>query len=177
MLLPLILLAIGAVIAGFTLRDWFIGEDWHEYWGNAIFVVNNGEILQRMEDLPGLVGYAPLIAGAIGIATAYIMYISRPEWPAQWANRFPPIYQFLLNKWYFDELYNAIIVQPYRRLSQNLWQVGDVTIIDGVPNGLAILTADGSAQVVKIQTGSIAVYAFAMLIGLVLLVTMFLLFQ
>jgi NADH-quinone oxidoreductase subunit L len=70
-----------------------------------------------------------------------------------------------------------VVIQPYRRLAQALWQVGDVTIIDGVPNGLATLTSDGSAQVVKLQTGSIAVYAFAMLIGLVLLVSVFLLFR
>jgi NADH-quinone oxidoreductase subunit L len=174
MLFPLIVLAIGAVIAGFSLRAWFIGDDWHAYWGSAIFVVNNGEILRRMEDLPGWVGYAPVIAGPVGIAIAYVMYIYRPELPSKLAGQFAPVYQFLLNKWYFDELYDAIIVQPYRRLSMNLWQVGDATIIDGVPNGLATLTADGSAQVVKIQTGSIAVYAFAMLIGVVLLVTIFL---
>jgi NADH-quinone oxidoreductase subunit L len=133
--------------------------------------------MRRMEDLPGLVGWAPVIAGPVGILVAYVMYIQRPDLPAQLANRFPPLYQFLLNKWYFDELYDAVLIQPYRRLAQALWQVGDVTIIDGVPNGLATLTSDGSAQVVKLQTGSIAVYAFAMLIGLVLLVSVFLLFR
>jgi NADH-quinone oxidoreductase subunit L len=164
------------VIAGFTLRAWFIGDDWQEYWGHAIFLVNNGEIMRRMEDLPGFIGWAPLVAGPLGIVVAYLMYIQRPQFPAQLASRFQPVYQFLLNKWYFDELYNFIIVQPYIRLAKTLWQVGDTTIIDGVPNGLATLTADGSAQVVRIQTGSIAVYAFAMLIGVVLLVTIFLLF-
>jgi NADH-quinone oxidoreductase subunit L len=87
------------------------------------------------------------------------------------------VYRFLLNKWYFDELYDAVIVRPLLALSRLLWQVGDAQIIDGIPNGLASLTADGSAQVVKIQTGSIAVYAFSMLIGLVVLVSVFLLFR
>jgi len=92
------------------------------------------------------------------------------------AAAFPAGYRFLLNKWYFDELYNFLFVRPYRWLAQELWQIGDEKIIDGIPNGLAALTADGSAQAVKIQTGSIAVYAFAMLIGLVALVGVYLLF-
>jgi NADH-quinone oxidoreductase subunit L len=90
------------------------------------------------------------------------------------ATRFRPIYLFLLNKWYFDELYNAIFVRPAVWLAREFWQVGDVTIIDGVPNGLAALTQDGSRQAVRLQTGSIAVYAFTMLIGLVGLVSIFL---
>jgi len=92
-----------------------------------------------------------------------------PSVPALLAARFRPLYLFLLNKWYFDELYDAMLVRPTFALARVLWQVGDATIIDGVPNGLATLTADGSAEVVKLQTGSIAVYAFAMLIGVVVL--------
>ncbi|MEA2773877.1 MAG: NADH-quinone oxidoreductase subunit, partial [Acetobacteraceae bacterium] len=91
------------------------------------------------------------------------------------AEQFGGIYRLLLNKWYFDELYNVIFVQPALRLARLFWQVGDVTIIDGVPNGLAELTADGSKQIVRIQTGSLAVYAFAMLIGVVVLVGIFML--
>ncbi|MFI4981921.1 MAG: NADH-quinone oxidoreductase subunit L, partial [Nevskiales bacterium] len=90
---------------------------------------------------------------------------------------FRGIYLFLLNKWYFDELYDAILVQPIFRLARTLWQTGDATLIDGVPNGLATLAVDGSRQAVKLQTGSLAVYAFSMLIGVVLLVGIFLLFR
>ena len=86
-------------------------------------------------------------------------------------------YDFVLNKWYFDELYDRVFVRPAARLARLLWQVGDATLIDGVPNGIAALTTDGSAQVVRIQTGSIAVYAFTMLIGLVTLVSIFLVFR
>ena len=96
-----------------------------------------------------------------------MFYVVAPSLPAQVASHFRPLYLFLLNKWYFDELYDAVLVRPSMALARVLWQVGDATIIDGVPNGLATLTADGSAQAVKLQTGSIAVYAFAMLIGLV----------
>ena len=103
------------------------------------------------------------------------MYIGNPLLPVRLAESFGPLYRFLLNKWYFDELYNVIFVQPALRLARLFWQVGDVTIIDGVPNGLAELTTDGSKQVVRIQTGSLAVYAFAMLIGVVVLVGIFML--
>ncbi|MBV9783856.1 MAG: NADH-quinone oxidoreductase subunit L, partial [Acidisphaera sp.] len=137
----------------------------------------NNHVLERMEDLPGLVGYAPLITGALGIGLAYFMYMAYPTLPAMLAKRFAPIYRLWLNKWYFDEIYDAVLVQPYLRLSRLLWQVGDATIIDGVPNGLAGLTVGSSSEVVKLQTGSIAVYAFTMLIGLVLLVSIFLLFR
>ena len=89
--------------------------------------------------------------------------------PVLLAEALQPLYRFLLNKWYFDELYNAVLVRPSLRLARLAWQVGDATLIDGMPNGIAALTADGSAQMVKLQTGSIAVYAFVMLIGVVVL--------
>jgi NADH-quinone oxidoreductase subunit L len=105
------------------------------------------------------------------------MYMVFPLLPMQLATTFRGIYLFLLNKWYFDELYDAIFVQPAIRLARMLWQTGDATLIDGVPNGLAELAVDGSRQAVKIQTGSLAVYAFVMLIGVVLLVGLFLVSQ
>jgi len=84
------------------------------------------------------------------------------------------VYRFVLNKWYFDELYDAVFVRPFGRLAQMLWLVGDTRIIDGMPNGIAGLAAGGSAQLVRFQSGSIALYAFTMLIGLVVLVSVFL---
>ena len=92
------------------------------------------------------------------------------------ATRFGAIYRFLLNKWYFDELYNAVIIRPTMRLARGLWAT-DGQVIDGIPNGVASLTAGGSTQIVKLQTGSIAQYAFVMLIGLVALVSVFLIFR
>ena len=114
--------------------------------------------------------------GVLGIALAYVMYMLRPELPVRLATAFRPVYLFLLNKWYFDELYQFLFVNPARSLARTLWQVGDAKLIDGIPNGVAALTAGGSSRVVRVQTGSIAVYAFAMLIGLVFLVSVFLLF-
>jgi len=177
MLVPLVLLAVGAMVAGKAL-DWaFIGEGWREFWGGSIFVAANNHVLAGIERVPVWVDYAPLAFGLAGIALAYLMYMVNPLLPRRLADAFPGAYQFLLNKWYFDELYDRIFVQPFIRLSRLLWQVGDATLIDGVPNGLATLATDGSDQVVKLQTGNLAAYAFSMLIGVVALVSVFLLFR
>jgi NADH-quinone oxidoreductase subunit L len=103
--------------------------------------------------------------------------VALPRLPARLAGAMPAVYRFVLNKWYFDELYDYIFVRPTAWLARVFWHVGDERLIDGVPNGIAAFTADSSGQVVRIQTGSIAVYAFTMLIGLVFLVSVFLLFR
>ena len=173
---PLIVLAIGAICVGFLFRGQLIGADWKTFWGNSIQVAQTNSVLGAIEKVPLWVHFAPTVVGLAGIAIAYWFYMISPALPARLAAMFPAAYRFVLNKWYFDELYNFLFVQPYRALSRTLWTVGDAQIIDGIPNGIAALTAGGSAQVVKIQTGSIAVYAFSMLIGLVALVGIFLLF-
>jgi NADH-quinone oxidoreductase subunit L len=103
--------------------------------------------------------------------------MARPEIPAMLAARFRPLYLFLLNKWYFDELYDAIFVRSYAALARLLWHGADEGIIDGTSVGIARLTAGGSTQLVRLQTGSIAVYAFTMLIGLLTLTSVFLIFR
>ncbi len=176
MLVPLLVLAIGAVVAGFAFHDQLIGDDWRAFWGNSIQIAQSNHVLRDMESLPSWVTLSPSVMGLLGIATAYVFYMFVPALPGRLAAAFPAGYRFLLNKWYFDELYGVIFVAPFRAMAEVFWQVGDVTIIDGVPNGLAALAEGGSAGVVKLQTGSIAVYAFSMLIGLVVLVSIFLLF-
>jgi NADH-quinone oxidoreductase subunit L len=177
MTVPLLLLSVGAVFAGWVFRDQLIGAQWRDFWGNAIQIAPTNHVLENMEEIPAIITLLPTILGVLGIALAYVMYVAVPSLPGRLASQFGGVYRFLFNKWYFDELYDAVIVRPLLALSRLLWQVGDAQIIDGIPNGLASLTADGSAQVVKIQTGSIAVYAFSMLIGLVVLVSVFLLFR
>jgi len=171
---PLLVLALGALIAGKLLDPWFIGEHWQAFWNGSIFNAPDNHVLAALESVPAWAELAPLVMGLAGIALAYLMYMAFPLLPMRLATQFRGIYLFLLNKWYFDELYDAIFVQPAIRLSRIFWQTGDATLIDGVPNGLAELTVDGSRQAVKIQTGSLAVYAFVMLIGVVLLVGIFL---
>ncbi|MDT7950368.1 MAG: NADH-quinone oxidoreductase subunit L [Acetobacteraceae bacterium] len=177
MLGPLVVLAAGAVLTGIVFAPYFIGEDWTLFWAGAVFNAPTNHVLHDMEGIPRFMAILPTILGVLGIALAYVMYVFRPSLPAKLADAVPGVYRFVLNKWYFDELYDRIFVQPAIWLARTLWQVGDATIIDGVPNGLAALTAGGSRQVVRIQTGSIAVYAFTMLIGLVVLVSVYLVFR
>ena len=143
-------------------------------WAGSIVYGLTNHVIAQLDAVPAWVDWAPTVVGLLGIASAYVMYMAFPLLPMQLATTFRGIYLFLLNKWYFDELYDALLVNPTIRLARVLWQTGDATLIDGVPNGLAELAVDGSRQAVKIQTGSLAVYAFVMLIGVVVLVGLFL---
>ncbi|MDE8347950.1 MAG: NADH-quinone oxidoreductase subunit L [Acidocella sp.] len=172
MLAPLALLACGAIATGFMLDRLFVGTGSANFWGASI---SAGSIMQSFETIPSMVAMAPLFAGIAGILVAATFYIFVPTLPSLFATRFAGVYQFLLNKWYFDELYDAVLVKPTMRLAKFAWHVGDEQMIDGVPNGLAALTSDASSQSVKLQTGSIALYAFIMLIGLLGFLSIFLL--
>ena len=114
------------------------------------------------------------IASGIGLAVAYLFYIRRPYLPEELASQQPMLYQFLLNKWYFDELYDLIFVRPVKWLGRFLWKVGDGKIIDGFgPDGVSTGVLDVTRNVVKLQTGYLYHYAFAMLIGVAGLITWF----
>lgn len=177
MWLPLALLSIGAVFAGWLLHGLFIGDHQAAFWRGAIFTAPDNTVLEDAEHVPAIVSLLPTIVGIAGLVMSYWFYVLSPGLPGQLAQRFQPVYQFLMHKWYFDELYDYLFVRPAMWLAREFWHVGDEKIIDGVPNGLAALTADGSEQVVRIQTGSIAVYAFTMLIGLVVLISVFVMFR
>jgi NADH-quinone oxidoreductase subunit L len=172
---PLMALALGAIFAGWLLHASLIGDHNARYWQAAIFTRDSNHVLEQIERTPFLIGILPTATGVLGILLAYWFYIADPAIPEKLVTRFAPVYRFLLNKWYFDELYDLIFVRPALWLARELWKVGDGQIIDGVPNGLASMAEGGSMQVVRIQTGSIAVYAFTMLIGLVVMVSLFLL--
>jgi NADH-quinone oxidoreductase subunit L len=110
--------------------------------------------------------------GIAGIALAWAMYIVSPGTGARIAGHFPRLYRFLLNKWYFDELYDAVFVRPAKAFGLFLWKVFDEKIIDGLgPNGAAFLTHLSAVRVGRIQTGFVYHYAFAMLLGFMVLLT------
>jgi NADH-quinone oxidoreductase subunit L len=125
--------------------------------------------------VPTWVRALPLVVAVVGIAAAYFLYISVPALPAKIAARFRPIYLFLLNKWYFDELYDAIFVRPAHYIGRGLWKAGDGAVIDGVgPDGFAAAAMDIARRAVRLQSGYLYHYAFAMLIGVALLVSWYL---
>ncbi len=175
MLIPLLLLAAGAVLTGYIFAPLFIGEHQESFWAGSILNAEHNHIMHAMHEVPGWVPLAPTAIGAIGILLAYLFYMVAPGIPARLAQSFRGIYLFLLNKWYFDELYDAIFVRLIgQRLAAFLWKVGDAQIIDGVPNGAASLAVEASRGAVRIQTGRVASYAFTMIIGLVVFVSIFL---
>jgi NADH-quinone oxidoreductase subunit L len=174
---PLAALSVGAIFAGWWFHGQFIGENNAAYWQGAIFNAPDNHVIASLERTPFMIALSPTLTGIVGLLLSVWFYLVNPAIPAMLAARFRPVYLFLLNKWYFDELYDVIFVRPALWLAREFWQVGDVTIIDGVPNGLAALAQDGSRQAVRLQTGSIAVYAFTMLIGLVGLISIFLIIR
>ena len=165
MLIPLGVLSIGAVLAGIVFAPYFIGHDEGEFWAAAILKGEHNHILHAMHDVPEWVMWAPFIAMLTGFVIAYVYYIAVPSLPAATAKAFRPLYLFLLNKWYFDELYNFIFVKPAFALGRLFWKGGDGAIIDGTIDGTAAGVGKITNRVVKLQTGYVYHYAFAMLIG------------
>ena len=175
MLVPLIVLAIGAAFFGYLGYDFFVGDERADFWKGAILVLPQYDSLAAAEEIPGLVRYLPLAVALIGIALAYLFYIADPKLPVRLAAQFRALYLFLLNKWYFDELYDWVFVRTAFVLGNGLWKSGDGAVIDGLgPDGVAAVTRDLARQVSRLQTGYLYHYAFAMMIGLVAIVTWYL---
>ena len=170
MLIPLIVLSAGTVLAGFPFKEFFVGHYQGEFWGEAI--VNRTNIMDTFHNAPAWVVWSPFVMMVVGFATAWLFYIAKPDIPKNLAREQQPLYQFLLNKWYFDELYNLIFVRPAVWLGNFLWKKGDGFVIDGFgPNGVAARVLDVTRNVVKLQTGYVYHYAFAMLIGVAAFIT------
>jgi NADH-quinone oxidoreductase subunit L len=173
---PLLVLALGAVVFGYIGQSYFVGGERAGFWKSAILVLPQFDSLAKLEEIPPLVRYLPLILGLVGIATAYVFYIVDKTIPARLALRLRALYLFLLNKWYFDELYDWLFVRPAMMIGDGLWKSGDGAVIDGLgPDGVAAVTRDLAQQASRLQTGYLYHYAFAMMIGLVALVTWYLL--
>jgi NADH-quinone oxidoreductase subunit L len=174
MLIVLAALGLGSTVAGFAFQGIFIGGDHKEFWGRALFEGEHNHILHAMHEVPNSVTWAATLAMLAGFVIAFLYYIAAPWLPAATARAFRPIYLFLLNKWYFDELYDWLFVRPAFWIGRLLWKRGDGTIIDGLgPDGVASRVLWTTSRVVRLQTGYVYHYAFAMLIGLALIVTAF----
>jgi NADH-quinone oxidoreductase subunit L len=176
MLIPLILLAVGAVFAGWVGYDLFVGDAREGFWRESILVLAANDSIEAAHHAPTWVKLLPLVMGVSGIGLAWVMYILRPDLPALAVRSFRPIHLFFYNKWYFDEVYDFLFVRPAMYLGRGLWKAGDGAIIDGVgPDGIAAATRHLAGRVSRLQTGYLYHYAFAMLIGVVALVSWYLL--
>ncbi len=170
MLRPLILLVLGSLFAGAIGANVLHLVDGHDTFWQA--TIASHEAIERAHHVPAWVPFSPLVMGLSGIALAWLFYIKSPSLPVSLAVKFSFLYRFLLNKWYFDELYDFLFVRPAKRFGQTLWKFWDEKIIDGFgPNGAALVTHLLAGRTSKLQTGYVYHYAFAMLIGLLALMT------
>ena len=169
MLIPLILLSIGAVLAGFAFKELFIGYDGiNNFWKDSIFFL---EPLSTDHPPLWFLILTPTLV-ILSIPIAYYLFVKNKNLPEQIANINNPLYKFLLNKWYFDELYDTLFVRPSKNLGLFLWKFFDLKIIDGFgPDGISTLIKKFSIKANKFQSGFIYQYAFVMLLGFSALLT------
>jgi NADH-quinone oxidoreductase subunit L len=173
MLIPLFVLAIGALIAGGVFAHDFIGSDAAGFWHGTVAAVT-GRASHAVATLPVWVEAGPFVVTILGFVVAFYYYVLHPELPPRMAARRGLLYTFLYNKWYFDELYEVLFVRPTFWIGRLFWHEGDERVIDGVgPNGVAARVIDATREAVRLQSGYVYHYAFAMLIGVVVLTTWF----
>ncbi len=174
MLVPLGVLAFGSIAAGWPLVHIFEGNGAEEFFRNSLAFAPGNSLLEAMEHLPLTVVLAPTVMMVGGFLVAYQFYIRRPDIPAALARDQGVLYRFLLNAWYFDRIYDFIFVRPAKWLGRLLWKGGDGFVIDGFgPDGVSARVLDVTRNVVRLQTGYLYHYAFAMLIGVAAFVTWF----
>ncbi len=167
MLIPLGGLALGAIFAGYIWHEAFVGaEEGARFWAGSLAF--DEHLMHAAHEVPGLVKWLPFIVMISGFAIAWGAYVRNPGLPAAFVAQFRVLYDFVYNKWYFDELYDRIFVRPAFWLGRLFWQRGDIGIIDRFgPNGFAWLVQQGSRGAVKLQSGYLTSYALIMLAGLV----------
>jgi NADH-quinone oxidoreductase subunit L len=166
MLIPLVLLTIGAVFSGFAFHGMFIDpEEGMAYWNGS--VAFNEHLMHAMHEVPELVKLSATIVMLLGLGIAWLAYIKSPDLPGKFVASAGGLYRFLLNKWYFDELYDRIFVKPAFAFGRLFWHGGDEGTIDRFgPNGAAAIVAMGSRAAVRFQSGYLYTYALVMLLGL-----------
>ncbi len=174
MLVPLALLAIGSIAAGWPFLSVFMGHGAGEFFRESLKFASGNTVLEDMEQLSLLTSLAPTVMMIGGFLVAWQFYIRRPDLPAALARDQNVLYRFLLNKWYFDEIYDFIFVRPAMWLGRLFWKGGDGFIIDGFgPDGVSARVLDVTRNAIRLQTGYLYHYAFAMLIGVAAFITWF----
>jgi NADH-quinone oxidoreductase subunit L len=172
MLVPIGILAAGSIFAGFPFRELFAGHGVEEFFRESLKM--NPHIIEEMHQIPESIATLPTVMMVVGFLVSWLFYIRRPYLPVELAKQQPLLYQFLLNKWYFDELYDLIFVRSAKWIGRVLWKGGDGYIIDGFgPDGVSAWVLDVTRNVVRLQTGYLYHYAFAMLVGVAGLITWF----
>src|SRR4051812_9079777 len=174
MLIPLGFLAFGSIFAGLPFKEVFAGHGVESFFRESLTFAKSNTVLEEMHHISWQIGLLPTLMMAIGFVIAWHFYVRRPDIPVELARQHDVLYRFLLNKWYFDEIYDAIFVRPAKRLGYLLWKGGDGWLIDGFgPDGVSARVLDVTRNVVRLQSGYLYHYAFAMLIGVAAFITWF----
>ncbi len=167
-LLPLLVLAVGAVGAGWFAHDWFVGDSRGVFWNGTLYVAAGRDPLPHVETMDHLLQHLPTVLGLMGLGLAGLFYLLWPGIPPRVAAGAGPVYRLFFRKWYFDELYDRLLVRPALALGKVFWKLGDGVLIDGCgPDGITAVTALLSRGVRRLQTGYVYHYAFSMVIALV----------
>ena len=163
MLVPLALLSLGAVFAGFYFHDWFVGGKESAFWGGAIYSAAENHVLHDRHNVPEWVLWAPLAVTLAGFVIATMTYFFNRGFGKRIADSGGPLHALFSNKWYFDELYNATLIKGSAVLGNLFWKA-DKKIIDGVgPDGVSSLTRWGARRVSAMHTGYLYHYAFVII--------------
>ena len=162
MLIPLFILAAGSIFAGIIFKDLFIGYNKDIFWSDSIKFL----IPLSTEHPPALIVYATPILVTLSIPLSYYLFIKNTKIASWLVNENKPLYNFLLNKWYFDEMYDFLFVRPSKKLGTFFWKYVDISIIDRFgPDGISYIIKRFSDKVIKLQSGYIYQYAFIILLG------------
>ncbi len=173
-LLPLVVLVLGSIFVGFLFKDLLIGHNFTNFWNNSILFLKE----VNHSDIPTWFLLITPIIVVLTIPLAFYLYIKNEQILINLTNKNEKIYLFLLNKWYFDEIYEKIFVEPIKKIGKFLWRSGDENIIDKYgPDGISKIVKLISNKAIKLQSGYIFDYAFVMLIGFSLLLTFFIIYQ
>jgi NADH-quinone oxidoreductase subunit L len=168
MLIPLGVLTLGAVFAGWVFSHGFLESA--EFWNGSLFY--NEHLMHAMHEVPLWVKLSATIVMLLGLSGAWYAYIRNPGFPAKVVAQIDVLYRFVYNKWYFDELYNFLFVRPAFWLGDKFWKLGDIGIIDRFgPNGAAWTVQQGTRFAQKVQSGYLYSYALVMLLGLTAAIT------
>lgn len=191
MLVPLLVLAVGAVFAGYIFHGGFVGsghsvlmdcanaechDTWnrHDFWGKALFVMPENDTLEAAHHVPEWVKKLPLVMGGGGIALAFIIYMFFAGSSAAIVRIVKPLHLLFFNKWYFDEIYHALFVKPAHWLGRVFWKRGDQGLIDRFgPDGGAYSSKIAAMLFSRFQSGFIYHYAFVMMIAVISMLSWF----
>jgi NADH-quinone oxidoreductase subunit L len=168
MIIPLSVLAIGALFAGFFFYPGFVGDLREAFWGESLFILPQNDTVEAAHHVPLWVKKLPIIMGSLGILLAYIAYLWTVGFPEKMVKIFKPVHTLFLNKWYVDELYNAAFVRPVHAVGEVLFKRGDGAVINKAGIGGTTCVSRGIAALFsRLQTGFVYHYAFVMIVGLI----------